>query len=132
MIRCVSAYGSLFTSFHDYCYGMEDVAKFYTIFSIRRSLIGRKSCRAKFYQQRYETLIAQPEEEVRKILDFCELPFDERCLAFDQNERRVRTASAQQVREKLHSRSVERWRNYGHHIDPWRPILGDPEAWSAA
>ena len=128
---CISAYGSLFTSFHDYCYGMEDVAKFYNIFK-ETIAHWEKVLPGKVHQQRYETLIAQPEEEVRKILDFCGLPFDERCLAFDKNERRVRTASAQQVREKLHSRSVERWRNYGRHIDPWRPILGDPEAWSAA
>ncbi len=128
---CVSAYGSLFTSFHEYCYDMEDVAKFYNIFKgmadyWEQVLPGR------VYQQSYEKLIAQPEEEVRKILNYCELPFDERCLAFDKTERRVRTASAQQVREKLHSRSIERWRNYGHHIDPWRPILGDPEAWSVS
>ncbi|MFO0994536.1 MAG: sulfotransferase [Hyphomicrobiales bacterium] len=127
---CISAYGSLFSAFHEYCYGMEDVAKFYNIF---KNTIAHweEAMPGRIFQQRYETLIAHPEEEVRKILDFCELPFDERCLAFDTNERRVRTASAQQVREKIHSRSVERWRNYERHIQPWRPILGDPEAWSA-
>lgn len=126
---CVSAYGSLFTAYHEYCYDMADVAKFYNIFKDMMAYWD-SVLPGKVYYQSYEKLIAQPEEEVRKILAHCELPFDERCLAFDKTERRVRTASAQQVREKLHSRSIERWRNYGHHIDPWRPILGDPGRWS--
>jgi hypothetical protein len=80
----------------------------------------------KIYQQRYEDMVADPETEVRKLLDFCGLPFDERCLAFHENDRRVRSASAQQVREKMNSRSVGRWRNYERHLGLLKARLGEP------
>lgn len=122
---CLSAYSSLFVSFHEYCYDMQNVAKFYSLF---RDLMDHWNAvlPGKVLEQRYEGIIEDPENSVRKVLEFCNLPFDEGCLNFHRTERRVKTASTQQVREKLHSRSVGRWRNYEKHLAPWRPILGDP------
>ena len=61
---------------------------------------------------KYEDVIARPEDEVRRVLEFLGLPFEAGCLDFHQSAAPVRTASVWQVREKLHDRSVGRWRHY--------------------
>ena len=75
-------------------------------------------------QVRYEDLVANLEPEVRRILDFCGLSWDERCLAFHQAGRAVRTASATQVREPLFASSIGRWRRYEKYLDPLIEALG--------
>jgi tetratricopeptide (TPR) repeat protein len=71
----------------------------------------------------YETLVDQTEPTVRKLLEFCDLPWDERCLDFTGTERRVSTASAWQVRQPLHNRSMGRWRHYEQQLAPLKDII---------
>jgi len=66
----------------------------------------------------YEGLVANPEEWTRKILDFLDLPWDDRCLDFHRTQRPVVTASSWQVRQKVYHNSVGRWRNYEKFIGP--------------
>jgi tetratricopeptide (TPR) repeat protein len=77
--------------------------------------------------QRYEALLADPEGEIRALLDFCGLAFDAACLDFHRAERSVRTASAAQVRQPL-SRDTARAERYGRLLDPLRLGLGRPLA----
>lgn len=60
----------------------------------------------------YEAVVLQPEQEVRRILDFLGLPFEPACLEFHKSSAPVKTASVWQVREPLHDRSIGRWKNY--------------------
>jgi len=76
----------------------------------------KNSVNIEMHEIKYESLVHNPENIVRELLDYCGLEWDERCLAFNENRRVVLTASASQVREKLYSRSIERWRNYKDHI----------------
>ena len=76
-------------------------------------------------EQRYEALLADLEGEVRRLLEFCRLPFDPACLRFHETERTVRTASASQVREPLR-RDTARAAKYGALLDPLRAALGLP------
>jgi tetratricopeptide (TPR) repeat protein len=64
----------------------------------------------------YETLLAAPEAESRRLIDFLGLEWDEKCLAFHQTERVVRTASWAQVRKPLYADSVGRWKHYERHL----------------
>ncbi|MBS0591704.1 MAG: sulfotransferase [Proteobacteria bacterium] len=73
----------------------------------------------------YEDLVAQPEENIRALLDFCNLPFEPACLAFHKTEREVHTPSAMQVREPLR-RDTARAPRYGALLDPLRAELGLP------
>jgi tetratricopeptide (TPR) repeat protein len=66
----------------------------------------------------YETLIAEPERESRRLVEFLGLPWDPACLAFHKTERPVITASLWQVRQPLYSTGVGRWRNYRRHLGP--------------
>jgi tetratricopeptide (TPR) repeat protein len=73
----------------------------------------------------YENLVADLEGEVRRLLDYCGLPFEEQCLRFHENRRVVQTASSEQVRQPLYADSVEQWRNYEPWLDKLKEALGD-------
>jgi tetratricopeptide (TPR) repeat protein len=70
----------------------------------------------------YEGLVADQADWTHRILDFLELEWDDRCLSFDKTERPVNTASAWQVRQKIYSRSVQRWRHYERFIGPLKGL----------
>ena len=71
----------------------------------------------------YETVVNDLEDQVRRILDFCELPFEEACLNFHETERAVRTASSEQVRQPIYSSSVGTWRHFEQHLGALKEIL---------
>lgn len=78
-----------------------------------------------FHEVRYETLVADLENEARAMLAYCGLEWDDACLSFHRTKRRVNTASWNQVREPVHGRSVQLWKRYESHLAPLREALGD-------
>ena len=75
---------------------------------------------------RYEDMIADQEAVSRKMIAFCDLEWDERCLQFHKSERHVATASYEQVRQKIYTKSKARWKNYEKHIAPLIEALETP------
>lgn len=73
----------------------------------------------------YEDVVADIETQARRIVAFCGLPWDDRCLSFYETKRVVRTASVSQVRQKIYSRAAGRWRRYEKHLGPLIQALGD-------
>lgn len=73
----------------------------------------------------YETLVDDTEAQIRRMLEYCGLPFQEQCLRYWETERGVLTPSAQQVRKPIYRSAVEQWKNF----DPWlgelKAALGD-------
>lgn len=78
----------------------------------------RKVLATPILQVDYEKIVAEPEPEIRRIIDFARLPWDDRCLRFYATESVVRTASANQIRNPVYSTSVGRWRPYAKHLAP--------------
>jgi predicted Zn-dependent protease len=72
----------------------------------------------------YERLVADPEPEIRRLLDYCGLPFDAACLRFYETERAVRTASSEQVRQPIYRDAVEHWQNFEPWLAPLKDALG--------
>ena len=72
----------------------------------------------------YENMVSDPEREIRALLDHCGLPFEENCLRYYENDRAVRTASSEQVRQPIFTEAVEQWRNYEQWLGPLRAALG--------
>jgi len=72
----------------------------------------------------YEDMVEDPETQIRALLDYCGLPFEESCLDFHQNDRAVRTASSEQVRRPIFKDAVEHWQNYESFLDPLKAALG--------
>ena len=64
------------------------------------------------YDLEYEKLVANPEAEIKKLLEFCNLSFSESCLNFQKNKKSVSTASTFQVRQPIYQSSSNAWKNY--------------------
>ena len=65
---------------------------------------------------RYQDVVLDTEEQARRMLEFLDLPWDERCLRFYENPRRVATASEEQVRRPVYTSSIGRWKHYERHL----------------
>lgn len=72
----------------------------------------------------HEQLLEDPEGEIRRLLAFLGVPFEEDCLNFHANTRAVRTASSEQVRRPINRDGVDQWKPYEHHLDPLKAALG--------
>ena len=100
-----------------FSYNMDDLVTFYGLYS-RLMDFWHKKFPEKIYDICYEDLTTNQEEETKKLLEYCELDWDERCLNFHKNKRPVKTASSFQVRQKMYQGSSEAWRKYESHIQP--------------
>ena len=72
----------------------------------------------------YERMVDDTEAQVRALLDYCGLEFDQRCLRFFENERAVRTASSEQVRRPIYRDGVDQWRQFEPWLYPLKLALG--------
>jgi hypothetical protein len=73
----------------------------------------------------YEDVVADTEAQVRRILEYLGLPFEQACVDFHKTKRSVRTASSEQVRQPIFKSGLEQWRNYEPWLDPLKEALGD-------
>jgi len=78
----------------------------------------------KVHRVLYEDLVADPEAELRRLLDHLELPFEPQCLDFHKTARVVTTASSEQVRRPIHKHALEQWRHYEPWLEPLKAALG--------
>jgi tetratricopeptide (TPR) repeat protein len=72
----------------------------------------------------YERMVQDTEGEVRRLLAYCDVPFEDACLRFYENERAVRTASSEQVRTPIYREGLDQWQNYEPWLGPLRDALG--------
>jgi predicted Zn-dependent protease len=73
----------------------------------------------------YEQMVAQPEQEIRRLLDYCGLPFEQACLRFHETRRGVLTPSAEQVRQPMFTDALSQWQHFEHWLGPMKQALGD-------
>jgi Flp pilus assembly protein TadD len=122
---CWSCYKQLFAKgLVGFAYDFESLAAYCRDY-IRLSSFWAARDPQRFRVQVYEEFVAEPEAQVRALLDFCGLPFDEACLRFNEAQRSVRTASAAQVRQPLR-KDTARSARYGDLLAPLRNLLADP------
>jgi len=126
MDACLANFRQLFAtgfSYYDYAYDLVDTARYYAGFE-RLVAHWRDVLPAeRFTEVAYEDLVADQEGQTRRLLDFCGLDFDPRCLAFHENAAPVATASSVQVRSPIYATSIGRWRRYGEGLAPLRHAL---------
>jgi tetratricopeptide (TPR) repeat protein len=77
------------------------------------------------YRLHYERLVTDTEPEVRRLLDYCRLPFEPACLRFYENRRVVQTISSDQVRRPIYTAGLEQWRHFATWLDPMKTALQD-------
>lgn len=115
---CWSIYSRNFAgSGNGYANDLDDLARFYRLY-LDMMDYWRDTFPGKIYDLEYEQLTIDQEVETRRLLEYCELDWQDACLDFHQNSRSVRTASSQQVRQKMYQGSSEAWRKYEAHLTP--------------
>jgi len=72
-----------------------------------------------------ERLVTDTEQEIRRLLEFCDLPFEEACLRFHETDRAILTASSEQVRRPISREGLDQWKNYERWLAPLKTALGD-------
>ena len=115
---CWSIYKNYFDSDGiGYSYDQNDLAQYYGLYSDLMSF-WHERFPDQIYDICYEDLTTNQEEETRKLLEYCDLDWDENCLNFHSNKRPVKTASALQVRKKMYQGSSEAWKKYEAYLQP--------------
>ena len=114
MACCFSNFKQLFASGQQFTYSLEDIARYYRTY-VELMAHWDTVLPGKVLRVRHEELVADFEPQVRRILEFCGLPFEPQCLQFHKTARRVHTASSEQVRRPINSEGLEQWR----HFEPW-------------
>ena len=121
---CFSAFKQQFARGQSFSYDLADLGRHYHDYvdlmaHVDRVLPGR------VHRVFYESMIEDTEAQVRRLLEYCALPFEERCLRFYENERAVRTASSEQVRRPIFREGMDRWRHFEPWLGPLKRALGE-------
>ncbi len=117
---CFSGFKQLFAEGQEFTYGLQEVGRYYAGYV---DLMNHwdQVLPGKILRVQYEDVVADLEGQVRQLLDYCGLPFEHACLNFHKTDRAVRTASSEQVREKINTKGLAQWKPY----EPWLSPLVD-------
>jgi len=127
---CISCFFQDFNQGHDYAYNLENLGaynrQYKKLMDHWRIVINRP-----IITIQYEELVTDQENETRRLLEFLDLPWDNACLHFYNNERVIQTASYDQVRQPIYNKSVGRWKNYEKYLQPLLKALAEQNPSSA-
>ncbi len=120
---CFSGFKQHFARGQNFSYSLDDLGRYYRDYvelmaHVDQTLPGR------VHRVIYEQMVDDTEAEVRRLLDYCGLPFEDGCLRFFENDRPVRTASSEQVRRPINRDGIDQWRHYAPWLDPLKDALG--------
>jgi len=121
---CFSAFKQHFNQGQTFSYDLTDLGRYYRDYvelmdHFDRVLPGR------VHRVIYEDMVEDTETQIRRLLDYCDLPFEDGCLHFYDNDRAVRTVSSEQVRRPIFRDGLDQWRNYEPWLGPLEGALGD-------
>ena len=119
---CVANYRQLFAQGKYQSYDLTEMGEYYVEY-VQMMTHWDDVLPGTVLRVQYEKLVSDTESEVRRLLDHCGLPFEERCLEFHKSKRAVNTASAEQVRQPIYQSAVEFWRHYEAHLDELLQVL---------
>jgi tetratricopeptide (TPR) repeat protein len=120
---CFSVFKQHFARGQEFSYDLGELGRYYhdyvRVMSHFDNILPRR-----IHRVIYEQLVEDTETEIRRLLEYCRLPFEEACLHFYENERAVRTASSEQVRKPIFRDALEHWRHYESWLEPLKATLG--------
>lgn len=122
---CLSNFRQLFaltSPYYDYSFDILDIGRYYVMFD-RLMAHWQRVLPGRILEIQYEDLVDAQVENTRRLLDFCDLPWEDACLHFEQNQAPVATASAVQVRAPLFRSSLHRWKHYDNELQELRALL---------
>ena len=120
---CFSNFKQHFARGQNFSYSLEDIGRYYRdyveLMAHFDAVLPGRICRV-----HYENMVQDTESEVRRVLAYCGLPFEVECLKFFENDRPVRTASSEQVRQPIYKEGVDHWRHFETWLGPLKDVLG--------
>jgi hypothetical protein len=127
MAICFSCYKKRFVHGHEYSFDLQDLGNYYLAYE---DLMNHwfQLLPERIYTVEYEKLTGDFETETRKLIDHCDLAWDDACLQFHKSKRAVRTASLSQVRKPVYTKAVSFWCNFEQQLKPLADILQAAEA----
>jgi len=114
---CFSMFKQLFAQGQEFTYGLEEAGSYYNSY-VKLMNHWDNVLPNKILRVNNEDVIDDLEGQVRRILSFLELPFEDACVSFHKTERSVRTASSEQVRQPINKKGMGRWKSYAKHLKP--------------
>ena len=120
---CFSGYKQLFANGQTFTYALEHLGKYYRDY-VRLMDHWDDVLPGRVHRVQYEDMVSDTETQIRALLNYCELEFEEQCLSFYETERAVRTPSSEQVRQPIYKDGLEQWRHYESHLGPLKEALG--------
>ena len=112
---CLSCYRQLFARGQNFTYDLTDIGEYFLQYQ-RLMDHWHEVLPGRCLTVQYEEVVTDFENQVRRLLDYCGLPFEEACINFHETDRPVRTASSEQVRQPVYSKSVNFWRNHEDYL----------------
>ncbi len=120
---CFSNYKQLFASGQQFTYGIDDITRYYRMY-VELMAHWDAALPGRILRVRHEDVVQDLETNVRRILEFCGLPFETGCLEFHKTPRTVHSASSEQVRRPINREGVDQWRRYEPWLGPFKQALG--------
>ena len=118
---CISCYKNIFESNLNWAYDLKNIANFYK--NHKKLMNFWKEKKINFYEITYENLINNFNYELNKILEYCELPFEENCIDFHKSKSPVKTVSINQVRHPIYKTSIDKYKFYKEEVKIISDIL---------
>jgi tetratricopeptide (TPR) repeat protein len=126
---CFSAFKQHFNQGQTFSYDLTDLGLYYRDYVALMAHID-DVLPGRVHRVIYEDMVEDAEGEIRRLLDYCGLPFEAGCLRFYENDRAVRTVSSEQVRRPIFREGLDQWRRYEPFLAPLDPALGPAlDAW---
>ena len=119
---CLSCYRQLFARGQTFTYDLTDIGEYFLQYE-RMMDHWHEVLPGRCLTVQYEDVVTDFESQVRRLLEYCELPFEEACINFHETDRPVRTASSEQVRQPVYSKSVNFWRNHEANLEELIEVL---------
>jgi tetratricopeptide (TPR) repeat protein len=121
---CLSVYKQLFARGQHFSYDLGELGRYYRDY-VELMAHYDEVLPSRVHRVHYESMVDDTEGEVRRLLEFCGLPWEEGCLRFHENKRAVRTASSEQVRKPIYREGKDHFRHYAAWLGPLENALGD-------
>jgi tetratricopeptide (TPR) repeat protein len=121
---CFSNYRQHFASGQRFAYDLADLGRYYRDYVDLMAHFDAVLPPGRIHRVIYERMVEDTEAEVRRLLEYCGLPFEDNCLRFFETERPVRTPSSEQVRQPIYREAVDQWRHYEAWLEPLKTALG--------
>jgi tetratricopeptide (TPR) repeat protein len=119
---CLSCYRQLFAKGQNFTYDLTEIGEYYLQYQ-RLMDHWADVLPGRVLTVQYEEVVSDFPKQVRRLLEFCGLPWDDACLRFYESDRPVRTPSSEQVRQPIYDRSVGHWLNYAQHLDELLAVI---------